>query len=188
MATTHEETESGAEMAILTLSPSEERAPPPPPKETLPWRAAMLPATPAVPAPAPSPAPGPPRLKKKVPWKGKNIMVLLPWDDERGQKGKAPTPMSEKDVEAMLKEWEQLGYDTKGFNLGRSHNIDDEGGEGQSRSPWPQAVEMSCEREQRSFRVSIPDKRGEIEYFLCRFNSSKQIFGRCHFCHVSRIY
>ena len=88
-------------------------------------------------------------------------MVLLPWDDERGQKGKAPTPMTDKDVEAMLKEWEQLGYDTEGFNLGQTHGIDDEGGEGQSRSLWPKAVDVNHEREQRSFRVSIPDRRGK---------------------------
>jgi hypothetical protein len=93
-------------------------------------------------------------------------MVLLPWDDARGKKGKAPTPMTEKDVEAMIKEWEQLGYDTAGFNLGQSHKIDDEGGEGQSRSPWPQAVDMNQERQQRYFRVSIPDRRGKLYIFL----------------------
>ena len=162
MATTNEEMVSGEEMTILNSSPVEEKAPPPPPKETLPWRAAMLPATPAVPAPAPSPAPGPPRLKKKVPWKGKNIMVLLPWDDERGQKGKAPTPMTDEDVEAMLKEWEQLGYDTTGFNLTYSLKGNKDS-EGQSRSPWPQAVDINEERQQRSFRVSIPDRTGKLK-------------------------
>jgi hypothetical protein len=160
MATTQED--SGPEMLALTPSPVEEKPLPPPPEEALPWRAAMLPATPAVPESSPSPAPVAPRLKKKVPWKGKNIMVLLPWDDERGQKGKAPAPMTEKDVEAMLKEWEQLGYDTTGFNLGHSHNIDDEGGDGQSRSPWPQTGDLNEERTQQSFKVSIPDRRGML--------------------------
>jgi hypothetical protein len=174
MATTSEDTGSGAEMAILT--PSEGKAPLPPPKETIPWRAAMLPATPAVPTATLTPAPGPPRLRKKVPWKGKNIMVLLPWDDERGQKGKAPTPMSEKDVDAMLKDWEELGYDTKGFNLGHTHNIDDEGGEGQSCSPWPQAVDMNHEREQRSFRVSIPDRRGKSGHFFVTVILERRLF------------
>lgn len=99
-------------------------------------------------------------------------MVLLPWDDVRGEKGEAPTPMSEKDVEAMLKDWEELGYDTKGFNLGQTHNIDDEGGEGQSRSPWPQAADMNREKEQRSFRVSIPDRRGKRGYSFATLNFS----------------
>lgn len=144
----------------------EEKPLPAPPKEVS-WDSAALSAPVAIPASTPSPAPGPPRLKKKVPWKGKNIMVLLPWDDERGQKGKAPTPMSEKDVEAMLREWEQLGYDTTGFNLGQSSLDDREGGEGQSRSPWPQTQDMVVERQEKAYNVSIPDKRGMFEHLFC---------------------
>jgi hypothetical protein len=118
-----------------------------------------------LPAPVPSPAPGPPRLKKKIPWKGKNILVQLPWDDERGQLGKAPTPMTQKDVDAMVREWEQLGYDTTGFNLGPNSPDAEEGGQGQSRGIWPYDQDMLNERAQRSFRVSIPDRRGEFRCF-----------------------
>jgi hypothetical protein len=151
-------------------SPSDERPPPPPPKEE--WNSASLPAPGVSFAPAPSPAPGPPRLKKKVPWKGKNIMVLLPWDDERGQKGKAPTPMTEKDVEAMLAKWEEQGYDTKGFNLGHTENTSGDADKGQSCSVWPQAQDLIEERQERSFRVSIPDRRGKLqETFSWKKNS-----------------
>ena len=183
MATASEETGSVAEMAMLT--PTMRRAPPSPPNGSLKLRAPMLPSSPAVSGLTPSPAPGPPRLKKKVPWKGKNIMVLLPWDDERGQKGKAPTPMSEKEVEAMLKEWEQLEYDTRGFNLGQIHHIDDEIGEGQSCSPWPHAADINHERDQRSFRVSIPDRRGERGHLfsLCYAPTSVRfISASCYIC------
>jgi len=153
-------------------SPSDERPPPPPPKQE--WNPASLPAPGVTFAPAPSPAPGPPRLKKKVPWKGKNIMVLLPWDDERGQKGKAPTPMTEKAVEAMLNEWEQKGYDTKGFNLGDTENLSGDADKGQSCSVWPQAQDVIEERQERSFRVSIPDRRGKLEEtFDCRIICSE---------------
>jgi hypothetical protein len=100
-------------------------------------------------------------LKKKVPWKGKNILVLLPWDDERGQTGKAPTPLADKDVEAMLEKWEASGYDTTGFNLG--HSESGEGGHGQSRGVWPPVEDVARERQQRSFRVSIPDRRGKLQ-------------------------
>jgi hypothetical protein len=158
---------SAGEKEPRSSSPLDERPPPPPPKQD--WSAAALPA-PNV-ATTPSPAPGPPRLKKKVPWKGKNIMVLLPWDDERGQKGKAPTPMTEKDVEAKLKEWEDLGYDTSGFNLGEDENVSGDADKGQSCALWPQAQDMNEERQQRSFRVSIPDRRGELAYFLVREGS-----------------
>lgn len=147
------------EPARMEEPKNEEKPLPSPPKEVT-WDSAALSAPVANPVPTTSPSPGPPRLKKKVPWKGKSVMVLLPWDDERGQKGKAPTPMSGKDVEAMLRDWEQLGYDTTGFNLGQSYLEDREGGEGQSRSPWPQSQDMVVERQEKAYNVSIPDKRG----------------------------
>ncbi|KAG8405678.1 hypothetical protein J3459_021544 [Metarhizium acridum] len=43
-----------------------------------------------------------PRIKKKVPWKGKNIMVLVPRDDQRGQAGGAPMPLRPEEVEKMF--------------------------------------------------------------------------------------
>jgi len=155
----------GVEMEMQNASAADEMPPPPPPKESE-WRAGALHAFVEAPAPVPTPAPGPPRLKKKVPWKGKNIIVSLPWDDERGQQGKAPAPMKEKDVEAMLKEWEQFGYDTTGFNLGPASPGAEEGSQGQSRGVWPIAQDMLNEKAQRSFRVSIPDRRGEFWYFF----------------------
>ncbi|KAH7372104.1 hypothetical protein BKA64DRAFT_586888 [Cadophora sp. MPI-SDFR-AT-0126] len=144
-----------------TPLPEDEIPPPPPPKE---WRAAALPAPVEAPVKVPTPAPGPPRLKKKLPWRGKNIMVLLPWDDERGQKGKAPTPLTEKDMVAMLKEWEQLGYDTSGFNLGPDISEGGEGSQGQSRSPWPLVKDVIQDRTQRNFRVSIPNRKEWDDY------------------------
>jgi hypothetical protein len=160
----------GLDMGNENSAPKDEGAPPVPPKgKELPqWRAGAGPPTgleaPPVPAASASPAPGPPRLKKKVPWKGKNIMVLLPWDDERGRKGKAPTPMTDKDVEAMLAEWENKGYDTTGFNLGNGEYVDGEGSQGQSRSVWPLALDVNKERDQKSFKVSIPDRRGKHSF------------------------
>lgn len=171
-----DENDMGVAMEMNTPSPEDEVPPPPPPKE---WRAAALPAPIQAPAKVPTPAPGPPRLKKKVPWRGKNILVLLPWDDERGQKGKAPTPMSEKDMAAMLKEWEQLGYDTSGFNLGPDVAEGDEGSQGQSRSPWPLVKDVMQDRTQRSFRVSIPNRKGKLflQYYIYSWSpASKDIF------------
>lgn len=162
------EHEPDVEMGEAQSSHVKDTPPTPPPKELPLWRAAALPATAAAPAPVPSPAPGPPRLKKKIPWKGKNILVQLPWDDERGQLGKAPTPMTQKDVDAMVREWEQLGYDTTGFNLGPNSPDAEEGVQGQSRGIWPYDQDMLNERAQRSFRVSIPDRRGEFRCFHSR--------------------
>jgi hypothetical protein len=157
MALTDENGVPAMELELQT--PVAERPPPPPPKE---WQLEINPASHETTLPTSiSPAPVAPRLKKKIPWKGKNILVLLPWDDERGRKGKAPAPMSEKDVMNMMKEWEQLGYDTSGFNLGPADPDSQEGGQCQSRSPWPLIRDMISERQQKSYRVSIPDRRGK---------------------------
>ncbi|KAH6665099.1 hypothetical protein B0J14DRAFT_234798 [Halenospora varia] len=133
-------------------TPHDERPPMPPAKDSFSAENASLLSV--------SPALAPPRLRKKVPWKGKNIMVLLPWDEERGKDGKAPAPITPTEVEAKIREWEAQGYDTKGFNLGHAGSADAEkGAQGQSRNIWPYVSEVNQERLQRSFRVSIPDKR-----------------------------
>lgn len=178
MTTKDEHGEIGVQMGNGNSAQQEEDgAPPVPPKELPEWRAEDRPAQYVQPPPmpaaaaaaAPSPAPGPPRLKKKVPWKGKNIMVLLPWDDERGQKGKAPAPMTESEVQAMLAKWEDSGYNTTGFNLDESEVVEGEGSEGQSRSVWPLAADMERNRQEGSFRVSIPDRKGKLCYSLLIF-------------------
>lgn len=134
------------------------------PAETQEWRAASLPAPIgglqelAAPLIAESPSPVL-RLKRKVPWRGKNIAILLPLDDERGQKGKAPTPMTPTDVERMLRDWEQLGYNVAGFNLGNVDVTDTAGVQGQSRSVWPNVEAILEERQMGKYRVSIPDRR-----------------------------
>ncbi|TGO54139.1 hypothetical protein BCON_0112g00120 [Botryotinia convoluta] len=143
--------ENGLQRTSANHTPVDEKPLPPPPLMAQ-WAAKALPN------PTPSPTtPLAPRLKKKVPWKGKNILVLLPWDEDRGKRGGAPKPMTQKDVAGMLKDWEELGYDTSGFNLGSDDG--GEGGPGQSRNGWPLTADVDAERDQRNFRVSIPDKR-----------------------------
>ncbi|SPN99743.1 related to myosin heavy chain [Cephalotrichum gorgonifer] len=96
------------------------------------------------------------RPKKKVPWKGKNILVLLPLDDERGQPGKPPLPMTQIDVQKMWKSWDELGYNTRGFDL----NHDDTQAEcesSQSRAFWPSHADMAREHRERKFTVMLPD-------------------------------
>ena len=166
--TTNGEQESPSEKPASVLD--KELPPPPPeiledkPAETQEWRAASLPvpngglSEPAIPVIAESPSPVL-RLKKKVPWKGKNIAILLPLDDERGKKGKAPMPMTPIDVDKMLRDWEQLGYNVTGFNLGNTDVNDTLGVQGQSRNVWPIVEAMLEERQMGKYRVSIPDPR-----------------------------
>ena len=160
MSAADEDAVIGSVMGNENSTPAEDGGPTPPPKELPEWRAASLPAA-TLGSPSASPVPGPPRLKKKVPWKGKNILVLLPWDDERGQKGKAPTPLTEKDIGVMMEEWEKKGHSTAGFDLGHELISGAEDGPGQSRSIWPETTDIIQERAQRNFKVSIPDRRGK---------------------------
>ncbi|PQE17850.1 hypothetical protein CJF30_00010362 [Rutstroemia sp. NJR-2017a BBW] len=149
MATKNE----NASEARTSNGASNDEKPLPPPPQAEQW------ATKALPRPTSSSSTLPPRPKKKIPWKGKNILVLLPWDNERGKRGGPPKPMTAKDVAAMLKDWEQLGYDTTGFNLGADGDGEGDSGPGQSCIDWPLRSDIEVERAQRSFRVSIPDRR-----------------------------
>ncbi|KAK3943109.1 hypothetical protein QBC46DRAFT_422265, partial [Diplogelasinospora grovesii] len=115
-----------------------------------------VPATPTK-APAKRPAAVTPRLRKKVPWKGKNILVHLPRDDERGQPGKAPMPLNEAEVSGMLRSWEQLGYSVDGFDLYSPSETADPTEFSQSRGPWPDFEEMRNEQAEHNFRVLLPD-------------------------------
>jgi hypothetical protein len=129
-------------------------------KELPEWSPAPMPTTQAVPVVS-TPTPGPPRLRKKVPWKSKNITINLPWDDERGHVGKAPLPMTGQEVDDMMVNWKGKGYSTAGFDLGETFSVDSEGSLGQSRGIWPDAADVLQERAKRSFKVSIPDRRGK---------------------------
>ncbi|KAI1761122.1 hypothetical protein GGR53DRAFT_469626 [Hypoxylon sp. FL1150] len=97
-----------------------------------------------------------PRPKKKVPWRGKNIFVNLPWDEERGKPGKAPIPLNAADVSAMFRSWEELGYNVRGFDL-EGHFLDLLENYSQSRGEWPHPEDITNERSQHRYQVTLPD-------------------------------
>ncbi|KAK3330960.1 hypothetical protein B0H66DRAFT_598478 [Apodospora peruviana] len=105
-----------------------------------------------------------PRFRKKVPWKGKNIMVHLPKDAERGQPGQAPKPLTEADVNGMLRSWEQLGYNVGGFDLDTPSGFCAPGEYSQSRGAWPDFDEVIRERKAGSWRVLLPDLNAWRKY------------------------
>ena len=101
-----------------------------------------------------------PRLKKKVPWKGKSVMVLLPRDEERGQPGKTPIPLTESNVSGMLRSWQQLGYNVDGFDLYEPIARVDPREQSQSRAAWPDPGELVRERAEGGWKVLLPDLNG----------------------------
>ncbi|CAN8100402.1 unnamed protein product [Discula destructiva] len=106
-----------------------------------------------------------PRVKKRVPWRGKNIMVLLPKDDDWGRFGGRPSLMKEHQVANMYREWEELGYDTRGFDLNEPSGPDEHSAlpvehYSRSRDEWPDAEETKREWTERKFKVALPDIDG----------------------------
>lgn len=125
-----------------------------------------LPATPKKGTQKPLPKePAPtPRLRKKVPWRGKNIMVLIPRDTERGKPGNGPMPLRQDEIERMFASWEELGYDISGFDLEVEGYQVEGTADSQTRDTWPDFDEVIKEREQRSFKVTLPDLDGWKKY------------------------
>ncbi|KAG5978552.1 hypothetical protein E4U55_006068 [Claviceps digitariae] len=98
-----------------------------------------------------------PRLKKKVPWKGKNILILVPRDDQRGLPGGAPTPLRPEEVDKMYASWKELGYNIDGFDLFVEAYQPSGTADSQSRSGWPAADDMAQERATDSVKIVLPD-------------------------------
>lgn len=165
--------ENGQFVSESTTAKMDDELPPPPPPKDIPeesvqateWTAASLPMPARVSFNLPegptsaSPIPRPGRQKKKIPWKGKNIVVLIPIDDARGQPGKPLAPMTPTDVQKMLREYEQLGYNVSGFDLSHAEDSDSALVQGQSRVGWPTMDEIQQDRQAGNWRISIPDRR-----------------------------
>lgn len=115
-----------------------------------------------------------PRIKKKVPWKGKSILVLLPRDDERGRPGDRPVPLDKSAVKGMLKSWEQLGYNTRGFDLDGHDGVSSSSPQhSQSKGAWPDFDDIARERSERSYKVVLPDLNGKFEVTVCVWIDSR---------------
>jgi hypothetical protein len=112
-------------------------------------------------------------LKKKVPWKGKNILVLLPRDEERGLPGKAPMPLDAASTESMLRSWEQLGYNVRGFDVEDAYGSPESNS--RSRGEWPRLDDIAKERSLQQYHVTLPDLNGEFSRHLIR-NGKLMIF------------
>jgi hypothetical protein len=111
-----------------------------------------------------------PRIKKKVPWKGKSIMVLLPRDDERGRPGNRPMPLDEAAVGGMMKSWEHLGYNTHGFDLDGHDGVSSSAPEhSQSKGAWPDFDDVVKERSERNYTVTLPDLNGKFILMVVGF-------------------
>lgn len=114
--------------------------------------------------PLPKEPPMTPRIKKKVPWKGKNIMILVPRDDDRGMPGRAPMPLSPDETKRMFASWKELGYSVDGFDLIVEDYQPPGTANAQSRDCWPSAEDLTQERSTGHYQVTLPDLNAWKDY------------------------
>ncbi|KAL2843102.1 hypothetical protein BJY01DRAFT_248776 [Aspergillus pseudoustus] len=103
-------------------------------------------------------SPLPQRQKKKIPWRGKGCIIDLPLYDKRGTGESGYRLLTAEDVKQRLKEWEDLGYDVRGFNVNVPEDPSDIALGGASRPPYPEVSDMQDEIKPGSYTVSFPNK------------------------------
>ncbi|KAF9889760.1 hypothetical protein FE257_007066 [Aspergillus nanangensis] len=99
-----------------------------------------------------------PRPKKKMVWRGKACFISLPLDDKRGSEESGFRLLEPEDVEQRLKQWEEEGYDTRGFSICDSEDTSNIELGGLSRPLYPDPAEAIEDWKTGNFGVSIPDK------------------------------
>ncbi|PWY73231.1 hypothetical protein BO94DRAFT_550020 [Aspergillus sclerotioniger CBS 115572] len=98
------------------------------------------------------------RFRKKIVWRGKACFIALPLEDKRGTEESGRPLMTVADVQQRLRDWENQGYDTRGFSVGGSEDLSDTELGGLSRPLYPDPAEVQEDRQAGRYGVSIPDK------------------------------
>ncbi|QDS74551.1 hypothetical protein FKW77_007811 [Venturia effusa] len=100
------------------------------------------------------------RIRKKIPYKGKNIQIYIPNDDRRGTSNGLPLPLSPEAVKVRLEQFESAGYDTRGFGNWRyADPFLEQANQAQNRGIWPDSSEEIEAKKGHKYNVSVPDRR-----------------------------
>jgi hypothetical protein len=99
------------------------------------------------------------RRRKKLAWRGKACIIDLPNDDQRGTEQSGHRLLTREDVEARLKQWEEEGWDVRGFSIGDEidPSTTTELG-GLSRPLYPEPYEVYEETKGQKPFIQFPDK------------------------------
>ncbi|MCJ1312435.1 hypothetical protein MMC25_006109 [Agyrium rufum] len=102
------------------------------------------------------------RPRKRVVWRGKTCSIVLPYED--GIPGISRRTHS-GEIKERFTQLQNSGHDLGGFDL-LEKSLSDErpSSSGQSRDIFPDPRDVVRDGQQKSFRVSIPDKRKWDEY------------------------
>ncbi|KAL5356902.1 hypothetical protein BJX96DRAFT_172036 [Aspergillus floccosus] len=149
-------------------SPVEKPLPPPPVDEGKPLEAALPTETKTM-SPVKSSTPTLPRSRKKLVWRGKACFIALPLEDKRGTEYRL---LTHEDVEQRLKNWEDEGYDTRGFSICTQDDVSDTHLGGLSRPLFPDPAEALEDYRTGNYGVSFPDK-GEWDAYVAHLQEEK---------------
>jgi hypothetical protein len=103
----------------------------------------------------------PPKLRKRVSWRGKNCIISIPRLDYDALG--LMKPMSSEDFQQRLKDFEDEGYDTRGFDLG--HIILGNESSMHAKPIWPDEADMKAQTSiKESHNVKLPNLRLWADY------------------------
>ncbi len=112
------------------------------------------------------------RPKKRVLGKTRPIYIGLPIENEFGRKTTRESYLTPEDVAKHLEDWKNKGYDTEGFVLAPASADTPLLLSGQSRAVHPDPEDEKRERADRTYKVSIPDRR-EWEAYVNHLKEEK---------------
>ncbi|KAG8533386.1 uncharacterized protein KY384_002169 [Bacidia gigantensis] len=103
--------------------------------------------------------------RKRLTWRNKVCYILLPHQNESGQRTNRASYLKHEEVEQRLRVWQEKGFNTRGFTLDRSSSgTPTLVSQGQSRAVHPDPDDDGRECSNHSYRVSIPDKQAWDTY------------------------
>lgn len=107
-----------------------------------------------------------PRPRKRIAWRGKNCIIALPLEDKRGTEESGYRLLSAEEVEQRLREWDEKGYDTRGFSISTEEDPMATLTFGSlSRPTFPDPADTQQEWKTGSYGVSFPNK-GEWDAYV----------------------
>ncbi|KAJ6143279.1 hypothetical protein N7471_002732 [Penicillium samsonianum] len=113
-----------------------------------------------------------PRRRKKLNWRGKACIIELPHDDKRGSEPgyRLLTPA---DVQQRMQEWENEGYDVRGFTIGDSEDPSTTTTlGGLSRPLYPDPYDLHEISKSQPLVVNFPD-RAKWESYITELQEEK---------------
>ncbi|KAL5336986.1 hypothetical protein BJX70DRAFT_371202 [Aspergillus crustosus] len=164
-----QETQPPIEPELKAPSPSEKPLPPPPVDEK---KQSSTPEGPVNPSGADVLSKEnpildnslPQRQRKKIVIRGKGCFIHLPVNDNRGKEESGHRLLTPEDVAQSLKQWEELGYDVRGFNVNAPEDPADLELGGASRPSYPELADMQDEIKPGNYTVAFPNKALWDEY------------------------